>query len=77
MEAPRASSSSLLNQYRSQTIKDYGLMIEYKHLKQYVPSGIYVLPSFEDLRLWFGVIFIRRGLYQGGVFRFRIDFPPE
>lgn len=68
---------SLLSEYRSQTIKDYGLMIEYKHLKQYVPSGVYVLPSYDDPRVWFGTIFIRRGMYQGGVFKFKVQLPTE
>ena len=74
MEGP---SETLLNQYRTQTMKDYSIMIEYKNLKQHVPSGIYVLPSFDDFRVWHGVIFIRHGLYQGGVFKFRIELPKE
>lgn len=60
-----------------QTIKDFGLTIEYKHLKLYVPSGIYILPSFDDKRIWYGTIFLRRGLYQSGIFKFTIFLPPE
>ncbi|CAI5747472.1 unnamed protein product [Peronospora destructor] len=66
---------SSLQKYRSQTMKDYGLMIEYKHLRQHVPSGIYVLPSFDHSRVWYGAIFIHAGLYRNGIFKFTIFLP--
>ncbi|KAG1702019.1 hypothetical protein DVH05_010507 [Phytophthora capsici] len=66
---------SSLQKYRSQTMKDYGLMIEYKHLRQHVPSGIYVLPSFDHSRIWYGTIFIHAGLYRNGIFKFTIFLP--
>ncbi|KAG7381759.1 hypothetical protein PHYPSEUDO_005701 [Phytophthora pseudosyringae] len=66
---------SSLQKYRSQTMKDYGLMIEYKHLRQHVPSGIYVLPSFDHSRIWYGGIFIHAGLYRNGIFKFTIFLP--
>lgn len=62
---------------RAQAIKDYKLTVEYKHLKQNSPGGIYVVPSFADLRTWHGVIFVRRGMYASGVFKFRVELPPE
>ncbi|KAL4137304.1 hypothetical protein PRIC2_000826 [Phytophthora ramorum] len=66
---------SSLQKYRSQTMKDYGLMIEYKHLRQHVPSGIYVLPSFDHSRVWYGAIFVHAGLYRNGIFKFTIFLP--
>lgn len=66
---------SSLQRYRSQTMKDYGLMIEYKHLRQHVPAGIYVLPSFDESRVWYGTIFIHTGLYRNGIFKFTIKLP--
>ncbi|GMF55012.1 unnamed protein product [Phytophthora fragariaefolia] len=66
---------SSLQKYRSQTMKDYGLMIEYKHLRQHVPSGIYVLPSFDHSRIWYGAIFVHAGLYRNGIFKFTIFLP--
>ena len=33
--------------------------------------------ALESLRVWHGVIFVRKGVYQGGVFKFRVDLPPE
>ncbi|CCI43186.1 unnamed protein product [Albugo candida] len=66
-----------LQRYRSQTMKDYGLMIEYKHLRQHVPAGIYVLPSFDNSRIWYGTIFIHQGLYRNGIFKFTIEIPSD
>eukprot|EP00599_Poterioochromonas_sp_BG-1_P007186 CAMPEP_0173150474 /NCGR_PEP_ID=MMETSP1105-20130129/10986_1 /TAXON_ID=2985 /ORGANISM="Ochromonas sp., Strain BG-1" /LENGTH=237 /DNA_ID=CAMNT_0014065625 /DNA_START=66 /DNA_END=782 /DNA_ORIENTATION=+ len=37
--------------------------------------GIYILPELDNIRVLHGVIFIRRGFYREGVFRFRIDLP--
>ncbi|CAI5703513.1 unnamed protein product [Peronospora effusa] len=71
----RDGPMSSLQKYRSQTMKDYGLMIEYKHLRQHVPSGIYVLPSFDHSRVWYGTIFIHAGLYRNGIFKFTIFLP--
>jgi len=38
-------------------------------------GGIYVIPSSQSPSLWFGVVFVHHGLYQGGVFRFILKFP--
>lgn len=51
--------------------EDYRLTIEYKHLKQNAPGGVFVIPSVHHLRIWYGVIFVRRGHYANGVFKFR------
>ncbi|GLE10265.1 hypothetical protein PINS_up022344 [Pythium insidiosum] len=71
----RSDQMSSLQRYRSQTMKDYGLMIEYKHLRQHVPAGIYVLPSLDHPRTWFGTIFVHTGLYRNGIFKFTIYLP--
>lgn len=73
----RKNIVSTLERYQSKTIKDYAVIIEYKHLAQHVPSGIYILPSFDDARLWYGVIFIRSGHYRDGVFKFILRLPQE
>lgn len=61
----------------NEKIKDYKIATEYKYLITGAPSGVYLLPEFEDIRKLHGVIFIRSGLYKNGVFRFRIDLPPN
>ena len=44
------------------TVKDEKLMIEYKHLKKNSPTGVLVMPSLDNMRVWHGVIFVRRGM---------------
>lgn len=60
---------------RTQALKDLKLTIEYKHLKTNAPGGVLVTPAFDDLRLWHGVIFVRKGFWQGGVFKFTVRLP--
>ncbi len=62
---------------RDQAMRDYKLSIEYKHLKQHCPGGVYLVPSFEDLRLFHGAIFVRRGAFMNGIFRFTLTCPPR
>ena len=62
---------------REKALRDYKLTIEYKHLKQHSPSGVYLLPSSTSLRLFHGVIFVRRGLYSNAIFKFTMELPEE
>jgi ubiquitin-protein ligase len=68
-------SDSSVEVVRSQHIKDVKLALEYKYLIKAAPTGIYLLPEFDNIRILHGVIFVRRGIYRDGVFRFRIDLP--
>ncbi|KAK6623469.1 hypothetical protein RUM43_009321 [Polyplax serrata] len=58
---------------------EYAIMAEYLMLQKQELTGIYVIPSDVDPLVWFGVIFVRQGLYEGGIFRFQLlfheDFP--
>lgn len=54
---------------------EYSLMSEYLLLMKQQLSGVYVMPSASSAFMWFGVLFIRQGLYQGGVFRFTLHIP--
>ena len=49
---------------------EYSLMAEYNLLLKQKLPGIYCIPSANSSLLWFGVLFIRQGPYQEGVFRF-------
>ncbi|MED6245777.1 hypothetical protein ATANTOWER_007940 [Ataeniobius toweri] len=54
---------------------EYALLAEFTLvIKQKLP-GIYVQPSYKSALMWFGVIFIRHGLYQDGVFKFTVYIP--
>lgn len=58
-------------------LKDYKLAIEYKYLIRHAPSGVFLMPHMDDCRQFFGVIFMRRGLYRNGIFRFKLSLSPE
>lgn len=62
---------------REQALRDYKVTIEYKHLKQHAPSGVYLVPSLHDLRHFYGVIFVRRGPFTNGIFKFQIRLPQK
>jgi len=54
---------------------EYSLMAEFNLLlKQRLP-GIYCIPSAISSITWYGVLFIRQGPYQEGVFRFQVQIP--
>lgn len=44
-------------------------------MQKFCPSGIYILPQFDDIKIWHGVIFIREGYYKDGIFKFEISIP--
>jgi ubiquitin-protein ligase len=62
-------------QEREQALRDYKVTIEYKHLKSHAPGGVYVIPSLHDLRTFYGVIFVRRGPFTNGIFKFQLSLP--
>ena len=66
---------STLPPSRNQYLKDVKYALEYKYLMKAAPMGIYLLPELENLRILHGVIFLRRGLYRDGIFRFTIKLP--
>jgi ubiquitin-protein ligase len=62
---------------KSEELRLYKLTLEYKALRHQAPGGVFVVPSFSDLRIWHGVIFVRRGHYANGVFKFTVYIPPD
>lgn len=60
---------------REQAMRDYKLSIEYKHLKSHCPGGVFIVPSMDDIRLFHGVIFIRRGPFTNSIFKFTLTCP--
>lgn len=62
---------------REQALRDYKVTIEYKHLKSHAPGGVYLIPGFDNLRSFYGIIFVRRGPYANGIFKFRLKLPPK
>jgi ubiquitin-protein ligase len=64
-----------LQEEREQALRDYKVTIEYKHLKSHAPGGVYLVPSMDNLRHFFGVIFVRRGPFTNGIFKFSLKLP--
>jgi len=60
---------------REQALRDYKVTIEYKHLKSHAPGGVYLIPSLDDLRHFYGVVFVRRGPFTNGIFKFQLRLP--
>ena len=44
---------------------------------KHAPGGVFLMPQFDDIRRLDGVIFLRRGLYRDGVFRFQMSLPHD
>lgn len=74
---PEIPSLLTLQEEREQPLRDYKVTIEYKHLKAHAPGGVYLIPSLKELRCFYGVIFVRRGLYTNGIFKFKLTLPIE
>ena len=56
-------------------LQEYNVLSEYNMLCSQDLKGIYVIPSAQNSLSWFGVQFVRQGIYQGGIFRFTITLP--
>lgn len=69
-------SYSFPQEERESALRDYKVTIEYKHLKSHAPGGVYLIPSLHDLRQFYGLIFVRRGPYTNGIFKFQLTLPP-
>ena len=72
-----SSSFSSFQEEREQALRDYKVTIEYKHLKSHAPGGVYLIPSMDSLRDFHGIIFVRRGPFTNGIFKFRLDLPAK
>ncbi|KAI8366659.1 ubiquitin-conjugating enzyme/RWD-like protein [Radiomyces spectabilis] len=54
-------------------------MTEFVNLRNpnHCPLGVYVMPSSDNLNVWYGVLFIHKGYYKSGVFKFRLLIPED
>ncbi|KAF8423267.1 hypothetical protein EV426DRAFT_602871 [Tirmania nivea] len=51
------------------------LLIEFASLKYASPQGIYMSLSPQEPRLWWGVMFVRKGPYASAILKFTVLFP--
>lgn len=61
-----------LNKFYKQFHQEYVILAEYKMVQSEQIGGVYVIPSQESSLVWFGVLFVRTGPYEDGIFRFNI-----
>ena len=59
----------------AQHLREIKLAIEFKYMMKHAPGGVYLMPCLDDNHELHGVIFLRRGLYRNGVFRFKVNLP--
>ncbi|GAB0090197.1 Protein crossbronx [Sergentomyia squamirostris] len=55
--------------------QEYKILAEYKMILSENVRGVYVIPSHDNSLHWYGVIFVRNGVYREGIFRFSITLP--
>ncbi|KAK3933334.1 AKT-interacting protein [Frankliniella fusca] len=70
-----AVSNRNVNRAYSSYLQEYSIIAEYGMVREQSIPGVYVIPSAKSSLLWFGVLFVRQGMYQGGVFRFTLSVP--
>jgi ubiquitin-protein ligase len=46
-----------------------------KLLKEHIPEGLYIMPATSNIFHWHGTVFLRKGTYAAGIFKFLIDIP--
>ena len=61
----------------AQHLRNLKIAIEFKYLMKHAPGGVFIVPEFENIRRFHGVIFIRRGIYRDGVFRFVMELSSD
>ncbi|EFO26991.2 hypothetical protein LOAG_01487 [Loa loa] len=58
-------------------ITEHIIMSEYAMICRDPIDGLYIVPSARNKFEWFGLLFIRRGVYAGAVFRFTLHLPMD
>merc|ERR1719189_2048388 len=58
-------------------LQQFSVLLEYERLQDLMPPGMYVMPSLDSVLTWHGTIFVRQGLYRGGVFKFHLKLPDD
>jgi ubiquitin-protein ligase len=70
-------TESFSSEASNQHIKDIKLQVEYRYLAKNAPGGVFIMTEFNDIRKYNGVIFLKKGLYRDGIFRFTLVLPKE
>ncbi|KAL4509155.1 hypothetical protein ABPG72_018086 [Tetrahymena utriculariae] len=69
-------SPSLTDAITNSQLRNHTILFEYKLVQTYgTHIGTYLVPQFDDINVWHGIIFVRNGLYKNGKFKFEMTFP--
>mmetsp|Transcript_45374 Transcript_45374/g.145563 ORF Transcript_45374/g.145563 Transcript_45374/m.145563 type:complete len:275 (-) Transcript_45374:17-841(-) len=61
----------------AESLQQFSILLEYERLQEIIPSGMYVVPSFDSPLTWHGILFVRQGFYKGGAFKFLVQLPED
>ncbi|VDM93759.1 unnamed protein product [Onchocerca ochengi] len=64
-------------QLSPELITEHIIMSEYALICRDPIDGLYTVPSARNKFEWFGLLFIRQGVYAGAVFRFTLHLPMD
>ncbi|XP_014252475.1 protein AKTIP homolog isoform X2 [Cimex lectularius] len=59
----------------SHFMREYPVITEFNIMCKNLLPGVYVIPSANSGFVWFGVVFVRNGIYKGGIFKFNVRIP--
>ena len=57
------------------SLDDFRVALELKYLAKHCPNGVFLVPDKSNAKKLHGVIFLRHGMYQEGIFRFYVQLP--
>uniref|UniRef100_F1L7A2 AKT-interacting protein n=1 Tax=Ascaris suum TaxID=6253 RepID=F1L7A2_ASCSU len=63
--------------FSEKLVKEHIISAQYAQICREPIDGVYVIPSVADPSVWFGLLFVRRGIYMGAVLRFTIFLPGD
>ncbi|KAI8646232.1 ubiquitin-conjugating enzyme/RWD-like protein [Parasitella parasitica] len=72
-DEPASKTPGLPSEY----FRQYEIMTELINLRNpsHCPLGVYVMPSTSNLHVWYGALFVHKGFYKSGTFKFRLTLP--
>ncbi|CAI2352427.1 unnamed protein product [Caenorhabditis sp. 36 PRJEB53466] len=59
------------------TLSEHAIAAEFTEVCRSPVEGVFVVPSSKSKYVWNGVVFVKKGLFGGGIFRFCLLIPEE
>ncbi|CAL1700996.1 unnamed protein product [Somion occarium] len=76
---PSTSSVTNTTDQPATALTRTAVSLEYASLRypKHCPTGMYVIPSPENILVWDAVFFVHQGYYADSILKFRLIFPPN